>query len=320
MDIQTPFTGTYPSGKILQLTAPASFVSGGRTYVFSKWEDNSTNRVRTVTITAPSTFTATYVIVPQFTLTTVAGTGGTVSPSSGVYDQGTVVPLQATPSPDYNFAGWSGDVTGSTNPTTITMNTNHAVQANFTPKQVTLNVVAGANGTVNPAGTFSLDINGVYDFTATPNSTPYPGYQFDHWDLNGANLGSTTTLSLKITASMNNGTLTALFTANAIPTITLTVARVGAGTVNPYGSVTLNVDPNNPSTFTATDVAGSGMTFDHWEFSYDPIQIKARSISIIITQAMQGTTITAVFVPILYNVTINSAPLQGVTITVTEMN
>jgi hypothetical protein len=48
------------------------------------------------------------------------------------YDEGTVVPLSATPDAGWVFDHWSGDVTGSTNPIQITMNGHKRVDAVFT--------------------------------------------------------------------------------------------------------------------------------------------------------------------------------------------
>lgn len=319
----TPFTAPFPSGKILKIVTPSTYASGGRSYNFTKWEDNSTNPTRTITVTGNVTLTATYTIVPQYVLTVLAGVGGTTSPSAGQYpyDQGTVVPVTASPSADFNFAGWivDGAATGNTNPTyNITMNAAHSIQPSFVAKKINLTVVAGANGTVNPTGTFALDIGSTYSFTETPNTTPYPGYHFDHWDLNGANLGSTPTLNLTATAAMNGQTLTALFTVNPHNHATITVAVSGTGTTNPSaGAHQFNIDDPTPVVFTATEVAGSGFRFDHWNFM--GTDYSNATVSLLVTAPMDGQTITAVFVPIVYNVTINSAP-QGVTLTVTEMN
>jgi uncharacterized repeat protein (TIGR02543 family) len=67
-----------------------------------------------------------------FTLTT-SGTNGsiTLNPSGGVYSAGTVVTVTASPEFGYAFGYWSGDLSGSVNPTTITMNTNKSVTAHF---------------------------------------------------------------------------------------------------------------------------------------------------------------------------------------------
>ena len=41
--------------------------------------------------------------------------------------------LTATPGPDQRFVGWSGDLSGSTNPLTFTITTNTTVTATFQP-------------------------------------------------------------------------------------------------------------------------------------------------------------------------------------------
>ena len=51
----------------------------------------------------------------QYTLTVSAGEGGTVSTEGGTYDEGTNVTVTATPSEGYEFIGWEGDDTGSSN-------------------------------------------------------------------------------------------------------------------------------------------------------------------------------------------------------------
>ena len=70
----------------------------------------------------------------QYTLSTnVAGNGTiTKNPDQAQYASGTVVQLTATPNTGYVFAGWSGDLSGSANPTTITMNGDKVVTATFT--------------------------------------------------------------------------------------------------------------------------------------------------------------------------------------------
>jgi len=76
--------------------------------------------------TANSTYTLTMVVNP---------TGrGTTNPAVGVhpgYAANQVVSITAIPATDRNFINWSGAVTGSGNPTTVTMNANKTVTANF---------------------------------------------------------------------------------------------------------------------------------------------------------------------------------------------
>ncbi|HZK10803.1 MAG TPA: hypothetical protein VFD10_00360 [Atribacterota bacterium] len=47
------------------------------------------------------------------------------------YTENQVVNITATPATGYHFVNWSGAVTGSVNPTTVTMNANKTVTANF---------------------------------------------------------------------------------------------------------------------------------------------------------------------------------------------
>jgi uncharacterized repeat protein (TIGR02543 family) len=58
---------------------------------------------------------------------------GTVnkSPDQVSYSNGTTVTLTATPGSGYQFTGWSGDASGSTNPLTVTMSGNLNITATF---------------------------------------------------------------------------------------------------------------------------------------------------------------------------------------------
>jgi YD repeat-containing protein len=63
----------------------------------------------------------------------ITADGGTVtaSPASDSYALGQVVALTATPSASTSFFGWSGALSGTVNPTTVTMNGNRSVVAHF---------------------------------------------------------------------------------------------------------------------------------------------------------------------------------------------
>ena len=68
----------------------------------------------------------------QYTLTVTIVGQGSVDPAGGTYDNGTEVTLTAVADSGCNFMGWSGDLTGSTNPETITMDADKSVTATFT--------------------------------------------------------------------------------------------------------------------------------------------------------------------------------------------
>ena len=64
---------------------------------------------------------------------TVVGNGSVLKvPDQPTYNHGTVVQLTAIPSAVWTFSNWSGDATGSTNPLSVTMDTNKGITATFT--------------------------------------------------------------------------------------------------------------------------------------------------------------------------------------------
>ncbi|KAA9339021.1 InlB B-repeat-containing protein [Adhaeribacter soli] len=65
---------------------------------------------------------------------TVVGSGSVIkSPSQNTYTGGTVVSLTATPVNGYKFSGWSGSVTSTSNPLSLTMTSSKSITATFTP-------------------------------------------------------------------------------------------------------------------------------------------------------------------------------------------
>jgi hypothetical protein len=96
---------------------------------------------------------------------TVSATNGSVvlSPSGGSYASGTVVTLTATGNTGYVFGSWSGALTGSTNPTTITMDGDKAVTADFTvaPPWTAYNDCSGTTGGNTTAFTYTGTTTGL---------------------------------------------------------------------------------------------------------------------------------------------------------------
>jgi uncharacterized repeat protein (TIGR02543 family) len=80
------------------------------------------------------TVTAHFIEEEEVTLTVnVVGNGSvTKNPDQVTYPCGTVVTLTAVPDAGWTFSHWSGDLIGSTNPDTITMDSDKTVTAHFT--------------------------------------------------------------------------------------------------------------------------------------------------------------------------------------------
>ena len=71
------------------------------------------------------------IVANVYTLTTNVVGEGTIEGNEGSYVEGTTATLTASPADHYDFVNWTGDVTSTDNPLTITVNSDLTVTANF---------------------------------------------------------------------------------------------------------------------------------------------------------------------------------------------
>ena len=177
-----------------------------------------------------------------FTLTTsVVGNGYVlVDPDGTVFLDGFDVTLNAVADPDSTFYGWSGDLTGNENPVTIQMDSDMDVTAHFTmvppPPQYYLNITIVGSGEVlkNPDQA-KYNENTYVELTAVP--PPYGEltyWVFDHWS--GDLTGDENPVTIQMTSHKE---ITATFIEKPLPRYTLTVNKIG------NGSVSINPDQAN---------------------------------------------------------------------------
>jgi hypothetical protein len=146
--VTTPGEGTYTynGGTVVNLVATAA--SG---YRFVNWTGdvgtiaNVNAASTTITVNSNYSVTANFeqILPGQFSLTISSTAGGSVTtPGQGTftYDAGTVVNLVATRASGYQFVNWTGNVGTVANvnaaSTTITMNSNYSITANFEEEEV----------------------------------------------------------------------------------------------------------------------------------------------------------------------------------------
>jgi len=162
------------------INVSVTYTEGGVTV-----DSTGTVPVTVIDCAVTTTYDLTMIVLPVGTGTTIPSVGG--SPYN--YAEGTVVTISATPVSGYHFVDWTGDVTGSTNPTTVTMNANKTVTANFEENaDVTINYVATTGGSVDPTSeTLAPATGSAAGSTATEDS----GYDFVNWTDSGSNEVST---------------------------------------------------------------------------------------------------------------------------------
>ena len=191
-------------------------------------------------------------ILPSFPLTVTATGNGLVqlSPTPGPYLSNSTVQLTAVPSSNAMFRGWSGDLTGNTNPAVLVMNAPRSVTALFedTHYPLTLSTPGGgvvvANGSVISPNTFYTN-GSVVTLQAAQN----PGWTFLGWQ------GSTNTTQNPVNITMNRTQNVQAVFATALTTNILGNGQVLLSATNPipYGTV-----------ITLTAVAATGSYFRTW--------------------------------------------------------
>ncbi|NVN92409.1 MAG: PIG-L family deacetylase [Desulfuromonadales bacterium] len=208
----------------------------------------------------------------QYSLTTNAtptvGGSVTVNPSQSSYYSGTQVTLAAMPNTGYTFSGWSGDATGATNPLTITITGNTAVNANFTaiPGTLTVTPSSGLTSSGAPGGPFS------------PTSTTYTlqnaGNATINWSASATQswvtLSSTSSslapgASATVTVSINSSANT-LTAGSYSDTVTFTNVTNGNG--NATRGVSLVITPQYTLTTTSSPSAGGYVTVNPSQSTY----------------------------------------------------
>ena len=277
-------------------------------YSFTGWSGDATGTSNSLTIVMNSNknITANFALTPPntYTLNVTSTLGGSAAknPSLTGYNSGAVVQVTATPNTGYTFAGWSGDASGTTNPLSVTMNSDKNIIANFTlipPTQFTVSLSSNPiiGGNTSGGGTFNSGAS--VTVTAVANS----GYLFTNWT-EGINVVSTNAM-YNFTIS-GNKTLVANFALIAPTQYSVSLASnpaiggntSGGGTFNSGASVTVIAVPN------------TGYSFTNW----------TEGINVVSSNAMYNFTISgnrtlvanfASIAPTQYTVSLSSNPIIG---------
>ena len=107
-------TGVYDENSVAELT-----VVPFEGYMFSHWEDNSTDLPRYITVTEDKTVWAEAVLAPPEYTVTLQGDNCTLN-GGGTYYEGTIVEINCIPNTGYYFVRWSDGNTNATRTITVT--------------------------------------------------------------------------------------------------------------------------------------------------------------------------------------------------------
>jgi hypothetical protein len=227
----------FTPGTLISISFTARSVSGTSAVgLYGVGVTNETNYV-------PITVTNGGVILREFTLGITLDGSGTVTkdPNQVMYSYGTVVQLTAVADSGWVFASWGGDLSGSVNPTSISMTGNKSVIAHFTQNQYTLTVTLDGSGSVTKSPNYATYSYGeIVTLTAIPDG----GWVFNSWSGNLSGNQNPKTITMN-----GNKAVTAHFSDAMAPQIS-SVARTSSdpldtnplfGWVNVSCTVTDNV-------------------------------------------------------------------------------
>ena len=297
--VTVPGEGTFvcDSGRVVDLVATQA--SG---YRFVNWTGNVATIANpnspstTITMDGDYSITATFEETEgtYYTLTVDVTGSGSVGPTAGqhTYGAGAVISISATPADGYHFVNWTGNVGTVANvnaaSTTITMNSDYSITANFEQTAVTyytLTMAATGGGSINPAvGQHSYAAG-----TAVPIiASAAGGYYFVNWTGSVGTIANVNAASTSITMN-GNYSITANFEV-ALP-YTLTMAVSGSGSTSPaVGQHTYTA--GTPVPISATPAGGD--QFVNWTAPAGSFT-NAGSASTTFTMPAQDVTVTANF-------------------------
>ncbi|MCD6117076.1 T9SS type A sorting domain-containing protein, partial [bacterium] len=125
----------YDAGTTAHFSVTSPDVEGNTRYVLKNWTGNytGTSTSGSIVMNSPKYLTALWQTQHYLTTSENPDEGGdmTPAPPGAWYDEGTTASVDVTVNDGYIWDGWSGDLTGTTKPTTITMDAPKSVTANF---------------------------------------------------------------------------------------------------------------------------------------------------------------------------------------------
>ena len=239
-------------------------------YRFVQWNDGNTDNPRSLYVSSPVEYVASFEAIPTYTITAVSAdeATGTVT-GGGIFYEGETATLTATAAEGYRFATWNDGNTD--NPRTITVTEDATYTATFTVfHTITVTSADETQGTASGSGDYAEGSQ------VEISATPAEHYHFTQW--NDGNTDNPRTITVT-----SDSTFTASFAIDQ-HTVTVESADTEMGTVSEggtydygteiqisatpaegYGFATWNDgNTDNPRTITVTEDITYTATFGAW--------------------------------------------------------
>lgn len=242
-------------------------------------------------VTANHTIAASFEITPIYTITAEAGMGGSVTPNGvTTVNEGTSQTYTITPAAGYRIANILADgiLAGAVSTYTFSnIFSNHTISVTFSIITYTLTSSAGAEVSISPAGSVTVNHGGSQTYIISRNT----GYQISNVLVDNVSVGTPASFTFNnITASHTISVVYSLITN------TITASAGTGGSISPQGNVSVNYGSN----LTFSISAGTG---------YYISDVKADNVSegaittYTFNNVKAGHTISASFTQFTYTIT-----------------
>jgi len=268
-------TGTAPS----VVYAPNADFHGSDSFTFKVNDGSIDSPEATVTIT----------VAPVWQISVTAGANGSITPNKNVtVADGSSKTFTITPAANYQVAEFLVDGKSEGKVTTYTFDNvtaDHTISVTFEEIPAvthTITASAGANGTISPSGTVSVDEGGNKAFTFTPDA----GYQIADVVVDGTSVGVKS--SYTFTNVTEDHTITVTFEEIPVVPHTITASAGANGAITPSGAT--SVADGGMQIFTITPATG----YQIEDVVIDGTSVGAK-VSHTFTNITEDHTITATF-------------------------
>ena len=273
------------TGSDSEFSGVASGLQSGQDYKYRAWARNAVgwsdaNLVNVVTFRC---------LVPQYTISASAGSGGSISPSGSITkNAGEDQAFTTTPNANYVVNQWSVDSgvvqTGGASYTLYNIQAGHNVQVTFTyaPTQYTINASAGSGGSISPSGSITKNAGEDQAFTATPNAN----YVVNQWSVDS---GVVQTGGASYTLYNIQAGHSVQVTFTYAPTqYTISASAGSGGAISPSGDFAKSA--GSDQTFTASPNAS--YMVNQWLLDGVVVQTGGASYTLYNIQAGQSVQVT----------------------------
>jgi len=209
---------------------------------------------------------------------------GTVTPESGMFNEGTEIELKAAPIQEYIFKNWTGDASGNDNPLKVIMLDDKNITAVFEKVDYALTLDVIGEGTVNQEIVLAKSSSTDYESGTIVQLTAVPDADWKFVEWSGDHTGTENPIQLKMDQAI---TITAKFEKVSY---SLAIEIKGNGTVNEaiIQAKSASTDYESGTTIQLTAVPEDQWEFVGWSGDYEgaenPIQITIdKPVSIVAT-------------------------------------